>query len=121
MFPIGILPPIMPAAHEKHARPVIVYLNTSDPVTMFPIGNAMKTTVRQIGECIRATRKLLGVTQRSLALTSGTGLRFIIELEQGKPTCQIGKALHVVNTLGIDVRLTLPAAPQDSGNKGAGV
>lgn len=81
----------------------------------------MKITVRHIGECIRATRKSLGVTQRSLALTSGTGLRFIIELEQGKPTCQIGKALHVLNTLGIDLQLTLPAAPPDPGGKGAGV
>ena len=43
----------------------------------------------------------MGVTQKALAFTSGTGLRFIIELEQGKPTCQIGKVLTVINTLGI--------------------
>ena len=33
---------------------------------------------------IRESRKRLGVTQKDLALTSGTGLRFIIELEKGK-------------------------------------
>jgi HTH-type transcriptional regulator / antitoxin HipB len=42
----------------------------------------------------------LGVTQKALALTSGTGLQFIIELEKGKETCEIGKALTVLNTLG---------------------
>lgn len=50
----------------------------------------------------------MGVTQRALAMTSGTGLRFIIELEKGKPTCQFGKVLTVINTLGIAMELTLP-------------
>jgi HTH-type transcriptional regulator/antitoxin HipB len=54
-----------------------------------------------IGNIIKERRKNLGVTQRNLALTSGTGLRFIIELEQGKPTCQIEKVLTVLRTLGL--------------------
>lgn len=66
----------------------------------------MKYTPKQIGEFVRTTRKNLDVTQKDLALTSGTGLRFIIELEQGKPTCQIGKALTVLHTLGIRIDLT---------------
>jgi len=45
---------------------------------------------------IRDTRKKLGVTQKDLALTSGTGLRFVIDLERGKKTCEIGKALTVM-------------------------
>ena len=53
----------------------------------------MKYTPAQIGKLIRDTRKRLGVTQKDLALTSGTGLRFIIDLEKGKETCEIGKAL----------------------------
>ncbi len=68
----------------------------------------MKLTPQQLGEFVKAARKELGVTQRSLALTSGTGLRFIIELERGKPTCQLGKALTVLNTLGADIALKLP-------------
>ena len=56
---------------------------------------------KEIGKIIKKTRKELGVTQRKLALTSGTGLRFIIELEQGKPTCQLEKALTVLRTLGL--------------------
>ena len=56
---------------------------------------------KEIGKIIRSTRKKLGVTQRNLALTSGTGLRFIIELERGKPTCQLEKVLTVLRTLGL--------------------
>lgn len=63
----------------------------------------MKTTPEKIGKLVRATRKTLGVTQQELALTSGTGLRFIIDLEKGKPTCQLGKALTVLHTLGVQV------------------
>lgn len=70
----------------------------------------MKYSPQQIGQLVKKARKTLGVTQKDLALTSGTGLRFIIELEQGKPTCQIGKVLTVLHTLGITIQLTLPAA-----------
>ena len=55
---------------------------------------------------VRESRKRLGVTQKDLALTSGTGLRFVIDLEKGKETCQIGKVLTVLNTLGIRIALT---------------
>jgi HTH-type transcriptional regulator / antitoxin HipB len=68
----------------------------------------MDQTPESIGRLIRSTRKALGVTQRDLAMTSGTGLRFIIDLEKGKPTCHLGKALIVLRTLGIKVDLIPP-------------
>jgi len=68
----------------------------------------MRITPQQIGALIKATRKNLGVTQKDLALTSGTGLRFIIDLEKGKETCEIGKALTVLHTVGIKMALTPP-------------
>lgn len=61
-----------------------------------------------IGQLIRATRKKLGVTQKDLALTSGTGLRFLTDLENGKPTCQIGKVLNILHALGIRIDFTPP-------------
>lgn len=70
----------------------------------------MKYTSQQIASLIKATRKSLGVTQKDLALTSGTGLRFIIDLEKGKETCEIGKALTILQTLGIKLTLTPPSA-----------
>ncbi len=75
----------------------------------------MKHNPESIGTLARSTRKSLGVTQQELALTSGTGLRFIIDLERGKPTCQFGKALTVLQTLGIKIELIPPTA------SGAGV
>ena len=68
----------------------------------------MDHTPESIGRLIRSTRKALGVTQRDLAMTSGTGLRFIIDLEKGKPTCHLGKVLTVLHTLGIKVEMIPP-------------
>lgn len=68
----------------------------------------------ELGKLIRTTRKRLKVTQRDLALTAGTGLRFIIDLEKGKPTSQLGKTLIVLHTLGIRIDLTLPLEAQES-------
>ena len=62
------------------------------------------TDSQSLGEAIRVARKRLKVTQKDLALASGTGLRFIIDLEKGKPTCQIGKALEITRTPGLASR-----------------
>jgi len=73
----------------------------------------MKYSPEQIGELVKNTRKGMGVTQKDLALTSGTGLRFIIDLEKGKPTCQLGKVLTVLNTLGIKLTLAPPTTTRE--------
>lgn len=65
-------------------------------------------TTQSIGDFVKKTRKDMRIKQKDLALASGTGLRFIIELEQGKPTCQLGKVLTVLKTLGITVQFTAP-------------
>lgn len=63
----------------------------------------METTIAKFGEFVRNARKTNGLTQEQLALSAGTGIRFIIDLEDGKPTCQLGKTLNVLNALGIDL------------------
>ncbi len=60
---------------------------------------------KALGEAVRLARKRLKVTQKDLALASGAGLRFIIELEQGKPTCHLGKALGILQVLGLRLRV----------------
>jgi len=70
----------------------------------------MQYTPAQLGKLIKDTRTGVGLTQEKLAMTAGTGLRFIIDLERGKPTCEIGKALTVLHTLGIKMTLTSPVA-----------
>lgn len=77
---------------------------------------------KDIGKAIRQARRNLGVTQKAVALTSGTGLRFIVELEQGKATCQLGKVLTVLNTLNVSLSLVLPGpqpipAPRRQGKR----
>jgi len=56
---------------------------------------------KQLGELIKNRRKNLGMKQADLALVSGTGVRFISDLENGKETCEIGKVLKVLENLGM--------------------
>jgi HTH-type transcriptional regulator/antitoxin HipB len=53
------------------------------------------------GKLVRQRRKALGLTQIELGLLVDTGERFVSELERGKPTCQLGKALVVAAKLEI--------------------
>ena len=72
---------------------------------MFPFGIMNIENTEQLGEAIRKQRKHLGVTQKELAMVCGTGLRFIVDLEKGKPTCQVGKIFQVLQALGLSVDL----------------
>jgi HTH-type transcriptional regulator/antitoxin HipB len=71
----------------------------------------LRYTPQEIGKLVRQTRKNLGVTQKGLALTAGTGVRFVIDLEKGKETSEIGKVLTVLHTLGIRLAVTPPSIP----------
>jgi y4mF family transcriptional regulator len=64
----------------------------------------------QLGALIRERRRELKVTQKDLAMSCGTGLRFIIELEKGKSTCQVGKTMQVLQGLGLVVEITRRSA-----------
>lgn len=71
-----------------------------------PLGNMDSIT---LGTIVRRERKAQRLKQAELAAVSGVGIRFIVELEAGKPTLQLGKVLHVVTTLGCDIQVTPPA------------
>lgn len=60
-------------------------------------------TAKELGLIIREKRKIQGMTQPQLAMACGTGVRFIVELEAGKETCQLGKALFVAQMLGLNI------------------
>lgn len=60
-------------------------------------------SARDFGAAVREKRKVLGWTQVELAVRSGTGERFIVELESGKPSCQLEKALIVARAVGIKI------------------
>lgn len=71
-----------------------------DTTKMFMITNALN-----IGKLVRQKRRSVSLHQTDLATVSGTGARFISDLEKGKPTCEIEKALHVLRMLGIKIYL----------------
>jgi HTH-type transcriptional regulator / antitoxin HipB len=56
-----------------------------------------------LGEAIRNRRTALGLRQQDLALTANVGIRFIVDIENGKETCQIGLTLRLLKALGIDL------------------
>jgi y4mF family transcriptional regulator len=60
---------------------------------------------KKIGLLIKNQRNTLGLTQTEVALSCGVGIRFISDLENGKPTCQIGKALLVMESLGLKISI----------------
>lgn len=61
--------------------------------------------IEKLGHIVKQVRKEQGLTQRQLSSVTGVGLRFISELERGKGSCYIGKALTVVSMLGIDIMI----------------
>jgi y4mF family transcriptional regulator len=73
---------------------------------IFPNGNMDSI---KLGQVVRHERKAQGLRQAELAAAAGVGIRFIVDLEAGKPTLQLEKALHVLATLGCDVTIAPPA------------
>ena len=63
-----------------------------------------------LAEAVRAARLRHGMTQTELAGLSGTGLRFVSELERGKPNVSLSKVIAVLAALGLrlEVRGDVP-------------
>lgn len=66
------------------------------------------TTVADIGSVVRAARKSSGVRQDDAAGSAGVSHVFLRDLERGKETAQIGRALQVLSELGLKVSLDIP-------------
>ena len=64
--------------------------------------------MKELGAFVANERKRQGITQLQLSQAADVGRRFVVELENGKETIQIGKFLKVLATLGIDFSLTAP-------------
>ena len=64
------------------------------------------STAQALGVALRAARKRMGLTQPDLALAAGVGVRFIVDLEGGKPTVRLEQVLRVIDALGGTLALT---------------
>lgn len=68
---------------------------------------------KELGSHLRSARKALRLTQPQLALASGVGVRFIVDLEAGKPTVQLENILRVIDALGCALNVSgLPGNAQ---------
>lgn len=57
------------------------------------------------GIALKKRRKELGYTQRYLSEFTGFSISFISDLENGKKTAELGKAIYLANLLGLDVEM----------------
>ncbi|MDR6564660.1 MULTISPECIES: helix-turn-helix transcriptional regulator [Arcicella] len=57
----------------------------------------------KIVQFIKEKRRNLGLTQTDLAMKSGVGLRFVRDLEQGKPTLRLDKVNQILALFGSEV------------------
>ena len=64
------------------------------------------TDAKSFGKALQARRKALGYTQAYLSEFTGFSISFISNLECGKPTAELGKALYLANILGLDCSLS---------------
>ena len=63
---------------------------------------------KSVGLIVLCERKAQRLRQAELAAAAGVGIRFIADLEAGKPTLQLEKVLHVLATLRCDVIISPP-------------
>jgi y4mF family transcriptional regulator len=63
-------------------------------------------TPQHLGDVVRHTRKALSLTQPQLALVAGVGVRFIVDLEAGKPTVRLENVLRVLQALGATLNVS---------------
>jgi HTH-type transcriptional regulator / antitoxin HipB len=74
---------------------------------------------QQLGDALRVARKQLGLTQPQLALAAGVGVRFIVDLEGGKPTVRLETVMRVIDALGGVINLSgLPSAANEGNDHG---
>jgi y4mF family transcriptional regulator len=77
-----------------------------------PIGQMAIThdisTAAELGSVIRYTRQGRDLRLEDLALAADVGIRFLSELERGKPTVRLGETLRVLEALGLQLGVKDP-------------
>lgn len=74
----------------------------------------MSAKTSRFSELIRTKRKAEGMTQAELAQTAGVGIRFVRELEAGKPTLRIDKVNQVLWLFGYEVGPVALPEPEET-------
>lgn len=66
------------------------------------------STPSALGAALRQVRKEQGLRLEDVALAAGVGVRFVSELERGKPTARLAETLRVASAVGLSVTLEDP-------------
>ncbi len=74
------------------------------------MGDALKPSTKinnpkELGRYILKERKNLKLTQKEIAEFADVGRKFVLELEKGKATAQLGKVFELLNSLGLELHL----------------
>lgn len=77
-------------------------------------------TPAEIGRIVRAARRAQGLRQDQLAGAAGVGIRFLSELERGKPTVRLAKVIAVLDALGCTLRVEMPGGGAASADAASG-
>ena len=78
------------------------------------------TSAADFGAALRKRRKEQGYTQGAIAEFTGFSVSFISDLERGKETAELGKAICLANLLGLDVDATPRGNRPDKGGPSGG-
>jgi len=73
------------------------------PSTSKPADASRVRKPDDIGELVRAARREGGTDQATTAGIAGVGVRFLGDLERGKPNLRLGLVLRVLDRLGLEV------------------
>lgn len=58
---------------------------------------------KELAAIVRQRRKEAGLTLKEAAGLAGVGIRFLSELERGKPTLQLGLVIEVLQLFGLEL------------------
>ena len=65
-------------------------------------------TPAELGAALRAARRARGLRLEDVALGAGVGVRFLSELERGKPTSRLAETLRAASSLGVHLLVEDP-------------
>ncbi len=89
------LEPVAPAARLGRL--------STQPTSESPSGPMPVNSPAALGKLLRQAREAMGLTQAAFADAAGVGRRFLSELENGKPTLELGKVMAVCSAAGVDL------------------
>jgi transcriptional regulator with XRE-family HTH domain len=72
------------------------------------------SSVQDAGVAIRTMRKRAGIRIDDFALTAGVSKQFMTDLENGKPSVQMGMVLSLLQRLNLRVSIDLPDTAVDT-------